>query len=121
MENLLEETKESIKISGHKIEDIIFIGSEATGHECTWKEYEAMADQEYDDGYGGQEVAADLIFVFSDGAKMWRDEYDGAEWWEFQKPFEQPKRKKPIHNLIYKEFGGWQSLEDLNEEKVEES
>jgi len=39
MANLLEETKEAIKGSGHKVKDILFIGSEETGHNCTWKEF----------------------------------------------------------------------------------
>ena len=52
-ENLLKETKEAIRASGHRIGDIVFIGSEDSGHECSWGEFEFLADKEYDSGYGG--------------------------------------------------------------------
>ena len=97
--NLLTETKEAIKDSGHTADDIIFIGSEKTGHSCTWPEFEKLADYEYDNGYGGQEIASDLKIVFNDGSSMWRCEYDGSEWWEHVTPFKMPSELKPIHKL----------------------
>jgi hypothetical protein len=36
-------------------------------------------DQEYDDGYGSQELFGDIIL--SDGSWLSRREYDGSEWW----------------------------------------
>jgi hypothetical protein len=111
--NLLEETKEDIKDSGHKAEDIIFIGSEETGHSCTWKQFEKLADFKYNNGYGSAQIATDLIIVFSDGTKMWRHEYDEAEWWSYSKPFVMPKKLLPITKL-----GGddimWESLAEIN-------
>ena len=109
MTNLLEETKEAISASGHTPADIVFIGSEKSGHQCTWEQFCALADVEYDSGYGGTEVATDLIVVFSDGQKMWRGEYDGSEWWEHSTPFKRPDKALPITSLI-----GWRSLEDCN-------
>lgn len=94
--NFLKETVEGIKKSGHKTSDIVFIGSEKSGHQCTWKEFTKLADIEYD---GGAEIAGDLIIVFSDGGKMWRGEYDGSEWWEYSPPFKQPEVKLPIRTL----------------------
>ena len=41
----------------------------------------AILDQEYDSGYGGQEL--DGIIVFNDGSWLSRGEYDGSEWWEY--------------------------------------
>jgi hypothetical protein len=111
MTNLLEETKNAIKQSGHKPEDIIFIGSEESGHHCTWDLFCTLSDKEYYSGYGSPEVATDLIIVFSDGAKMWRGEYDGSEWWEYSTTFKMPKDLKSIKQL----FGGlWSTLEELN-------
>jgi len=110
--NLLKETKEGIKRSGHEINDIIFIGSEQSGHTCTWEEFTVLADREYNAGFGAQEVANDLIIVFSDGAKMWRIEYEGFERWAYSTPFEKPEASLPITNL----FGGmWLSLQQINE------
>lgn len=110
--NLLEETIDAIEESGHSPDDIIFIGSEESGHSCTWGEFQQLADREYDSGFGWQEVANDLIVVFSDGQKLWRGEYGGSEWWNFSKPFKMPKQKKPIGNLFARI--GWESLEVIN-------
>lgn len=110
--NLLKETIENIKDSGHKIEDIIFIGSEDSGHCCTWDQFKELADIEYDNGYGGQEIARDLIIVFSDGSRMWRNEYDGSEWWEYLAPFKMPKNNEKIKTLCNDHF--WWSLAEMN-------
>jgi hypothetical protein len=109
--NFLQETLRCIKESGHSTEDIVFIGSEKSGHECNFKEFEEMADKEYDNSYGAQEVANDLAIVFSDGSRMYRVEYDGSEWWEYRKPFVKPEVKKSINSLFTKNCG-WDSLED---------
>lgn len=113
MQNLLAETKESIKYTGHTSDDIIFIGSEKSGYSCTWDEFCVLADKEYDNGYGSSEVATDLIIVFSDGQKMWRGEYDGAEWWECSSPFVKPKALKPIKSLFTNSIG-WDELEEIH-------
>lgn len=115
MTNLYEETMEDIKDSGHKISDIIFIGSEKTGHQCTWDEFKELSNVDYDSGFGGQKVASDLIIVFSDGLKMWRGEYDGSEWWEYSTTFQVPKNRKKITNL-FAEIG-WNTLSDLCDEE----
>ena len=112
--NLLQETIEAITKSGHAIEDVAFIGSEDAQHRCTWEEFERMADTEYDNGFGGAEVATDLIVRFNDGRRMWRGEYDGSEWWEYdpidERDYTQPG--KPIHKLV---GGLWTNLSELND------
>lgn len=112
--NLLSETRTAINESGHKIKDIVFIGSEDSGHSCSWDEFTLLADIEYDSGFGAQKVADDLIIVFSDGMKMWRHEYDGSEYWEFSTPFDEPEKKLPIHGLFTRSVG-WDSLSTINE------
>ena len=102
--NLLQETKRDIKSFGYVPEEIIFIGSEASGHSCTWKQFTELANIEYDAGFGGQEVACDLIIVFSDKTVMRRREYDGSEWWSYNKQFEMPKEKKKIRTLVRGEY-----------------
>jgi hypothetical protein len=51
---------------------------------CTWAEFEAWADRDYDSSYGGNEVSLRLLVI---GANWWmeRHEYDGSEWWEFKR------------------------------------
>ena len=115
--NLLEETIEAIENSGHEIEDIIFIGSEESGYCCDWDEFKVLANIEYDSGVGSQEIASDLIIVFSDMSTMWRHEYHGSENWQFPKHFVMPKDKKKIITLC--NGGMWEDLELMN--KTEES
>lgn len=114
--NLKNETTEAVASSGHTPDQIIFIGSEKTGHRCTWEEFCKLADREYSSGYGASEVAKDLVVVFEDSQKLWRGEYDGSEWWEFSKPFEMPAESHPIETLFAadKECVGWCDLSELN-------
>lgn len=114
--NLLKETIEDIAQSGHTIEQIVFIGSRKSGHQCTWAEFVVLADHEYYDGYGAQEVASDLEIVFSDGSTMTRGEYDGLEWWTYSAPFTQPGQSHKIGVLFAPMRGtvGWCSLSELN-------
>ncbi len=114
--SLLKETIEDIAQYGHTIEQIVFIGSRKSGHQCTWSEFVALAGHEYHGGYGAQEVASDLEIVFSDGSTMTRGEYDGLEWWTYSVPFTQPGQSHKIEVLFAPMRGevGWRSLADLN-------
>ena len=54
------------------------------GH--TQKDYENFLnklDFNYDSGYGGQNVFG--VLWFEDGTWLDRGEYDGSEWWQYQK------------------------------------
>lgn len=115
-DTLLDETLEEIARSKHTPEDIIFIGSQQSGHRCTWGQFSELAIFEYDSGYGAQKVAFDLIIVFSDGTFMKRGEYDGSEYWSYGKPFVEPQNIKAITSLFVKaEQVGWKTLEAINE------
>lgn len=104
-----------IQQSGHVFTDIVFIGSETSGHSCTWDEFVELANFDYDSGFGSQKVAADLIIVFSDGAKMWRHEYDGSEHWQYSSPFKMPEKRLPVRSLVVAPPAvGWCSLADIN-------
>ncbi len=100
MSNLLDETVEIIVKNGYKHDDITFIGSEISGYSCSWTEFLVLANRTYDSGFGSQKVANDLIIVFNDGARMYRYEYDGSEWWEMSKPFIQPAKTHAISTLF---------------------
>lgn len=113
--NLLRETLADIARSGHLPQDIVFIGSEVSGHQCSWEEFQRLADVEYDAGFGAQKVASDLIIVFGDGQKMWRQEYDGSEQWGVTRPFQLPTETRPITRLTVEgtDRVGWVSLAEL--------
>ena len=115
MTNLLMETMDAIKESGHEVTDITFIGSETGEHACTWAEFQTLADKEYDSGYGAQEVASDLVIRFSDTKHMWRNEYDGSEDWSYDGTPgpEFDGTPQPITNLI---GGMWETIAGLNAE-----
>jgi hypothetical protein len=110
--NLLEETLDAIRHSGHTPDDIIFIGSVDTGHSCTWEEYQRLADVEYDSGFGAAEVASDLQVVFRDGVYLYRSEYDGSENWAWAPTFQQPERTLPIERLVGRY---WPSMTELHD------
>lgn len=110
MTNLLEETTNIMLEFGKSPDDIIFIGSESSGHSCTWEEFVVLANKDYHAGYGHAEIATDLIIVFKGGSQIEREEYDGSEWWEFRKPFNMPTETKPIVTLV---GGAWKRLEEL--------
>jgi hypothetical protein len=117
MTNLLEETTRVIYASGHTLVDIVFIGAESTGHQCTWIEFMGLADVEYDEGFGLQNVACDLVIVFNSGASLVRHDYDGQESWRLIKPFRMPTEVRPIKTLIRASDDKQayaRTLEDLN-------
>ena len=94
--NLLKETRMRIKQSGHKISDIVHIGNQE--YKCSWEQFKKMADQDYDSGFGGSEVALDLKIVFSDGLMMRREQWDGSEWWAYD-TLDLSKDFKPVKTI----------------------
>lgn len=115
MTNFLEETLDAIKDSGHSVEDVHFIGDEYGEYSMTWEEFEKIANVEYDNGYGASEVATDLVIQFKDTSYMTRGEYDGSEWWQYQKPKSLYGTGKSITRLIGKGYGElWPRLSQLN-------
>lgn len=80
--NLLDETKSAISQSEHSTDDVRFVGSRDEKLGIPWSQAEKVLDIDYDNGYGSQEIAADLVVVFTDGGFLRREEYDGSEWWE---------------------------------------
>ena len=116
MSEIEKETIEAIKGSGHKISDIIYIGSD-DGYSCTWKEFQKLAKQDdmhYYSGFGGQSLATDILIVFSDQTYMKRGEYDGSEWWEYNEPFVMPTELKPIKHIANGD--SWASLKEMSKD-----
>lgn len=114
MSKIESEARDAIKGSNHKISDIVFIGS-ADGYGCTWKEFCQLAEQDdrnYYSGYGGQTLATDIVIAFKDGTHLSRGEYDGSEWWEFNKPFTIPENAKPIKHIA--NGNSWARLAEMN-------
>ncbi len=81
--NLLQETLDIISANGLTTSEVEWVGSKDGSLVISWKDFEVIADFEYDRGYGGTEIALDLVVV-GNGWWLERHEYDGAEWWEFK-------------------------------------
>jgi hypothetical protein len=86
--NLLNETREILTSNGKNESDVVWVGVGDRYHKrpamaFSWQEFAALSGFEYDDGFGGNEIAGSLKVV---GDNWWleRGEYDGSEWWEFK-------------------------------------
>lgn len=97
MINLLDETICELVANGKDSDDVLWVGDK-DGY-TTWSEFVSKADEEYDNGYGGNEVQDKLVIVGSD---WWleRGEYDGSEWWEFKSLPKKPSGVKKLANLF---------------------
>lgn len=107
MKNLLTETAE-ILLQCKKVKDDVRwvgvryagVGREDTGLSFTWEQFSAVANLEYDNGFGGNEVEGSLVVV---GDDWWleRGEYDGSEWWEFKTMPTKPPSGMPTKDIIF--------------------
>ena len=86
--NLKQETIRVIKNSGHSISDVaaaLIHTDEYSDIVDVWEDVSDIPESfDYDQGSGGQEVFGDILF--KDGTWLSRGEYNGSEWWEFNKP-----------------------------------
>lgn len=125
--NFLEETKDAIKESNHRIEDIMFIGSSDDKYRINWNDFINISDFDYDNGYGCIEIASNLIVYFKDGTYLFRNDYDGSEWWQcvVKKPFNENDEYYSFNKIkdIYKicqETIPLNNIQDKIQKKIEE-
>lgn len=113
MKNLLSETLEFLSDLGKTPKDVKYVGTRDGGISCSWGEFELLANVEYDDGFGSQEIASDLHIVFNDKTYLYRGEYDGSEWWEY---VSYPGNDVPEKVVKLSKLKGdtWPSLDELN-------
>lgn len=109
--NLWKETLEIIENNGRKFDDVTLIHGKEFA--ITKEQFLELANVDYDNGYGGVEVAEDLVIEGKD-FYMLRKTYDGSEWWEFidLKPKHYPIER--IQRLVRDEEHYWANLKDLN-------
>lgn len=117
MSNLKQETLKVLDEHGKTKNDILWIGG--TDYCVPIDLFWELADTTYDDGYGAPKVAVDLVIV---GKDFWleRDEYDGAEWWDFKSVPKKPEFEYPVERLITRDIG-WDSLSKINNGVVDSS
>lgn len=86
--NFLRETKLILKAHGYTIEDISWVGCDE--FRIPVEKFVECADTMYDNDFGGQEVAKDLVVVLKDGSWLERAVVLGAEWWAFKAMKKEP-------------------------------
>lgn len=106
--NLLDETLDVMKHNGKKPIHINYIGS--NNYECTWEQFNTIADKKYDCNTAKFQVAYDLVIVFKDDSWMERVHDGKWEHWQYHKTPTSNKKTKTIKNL----FGKDQNLEQIN-------
>ena len=110
--NLYDETVEILSSHDKTIADIEYIGSTRTKIN-TNKALELMKKTNYDSGFGGQEIACNLMFKGKDFI-MIRGEYDGSEWWNYiQTDPSLPQVEREVKS--FKTDMGWDTLEEIND------
>ena len=105
-----EETLKVLKSENKNPSDVLWCGSENFGW-FTFDEFIKIAPKRYDSGFGGQEIAKDLLIV-GDTWWMERHEYDGSEWWEFKTIPTKPEEHKIPTTICNGE--SWATIEEMN-------
>lgn len=121
MQNLLEETKRVLAENNQTLQDIVSV--QGKGIAISIDRFIKLANVLYDDGYGAQEVAADLVLIMNDGSWYERSEYDGSEWWARRKcpDIITLKSDDAIKRLVCTSYSyGEDGLEAINAEAEED-
>lgn len=106
MKNLRIETAEILQENGKSAADVRWVkfGTPGAMFHCTFDEFVAAANFEYDDGFGGNEIGLSVKVV---GDDWWleRGEYDGSEWWEFKTlPTKPEMHRVPLADDLQKDY-----------------
>ena len=116
MTNLLNETKNVLKEHNKTLKDVVAIQGNNFG--ITIDKFIALADTNYDAGYGSPKVAEDLVVI---GKDWWleRHEYDGSEWWEYKEipsvlPINDEVYALTVNQSCEDISCGWETLSRIN-------
>ena len=82
--NLLADTLDALKQHGHTVEDVEAVAG-GDWQISVPKFLELAKKTDYDPGYGMAEITEDLVLLMKDGSWYSRGEYDGSEWWAFNR------------------------------------
>ena len=113
--DLLLETKTVMSAINKEPQDVLWVGSQDGQYAISWEEFVDLAKgQRYDPGFGAQVVAFDLVIVFKDNSWLSRAEYDGSEWWAYNKtPILRSDARK--FKRLMSSDDPWSSIKSLNE------
>ena len=113
MTNLLQETIRELNQHNKTWNDVLWVGG--SDFTISIEDFKKLANRDYDNGFGAQEVASDLKVV---GKDWWleRCEYDGAEDWEYKTYPKKPSEQKSVKRVITAEIG-WETLAEMQKDK----
>ena len=98
MTNLLKETIECLNKNCKDTKDVEWIG--IADNWIDWETFSKIADINYDNGFGGAEINTSLI-IYGKGFWLEREEYDGAECWNFRQEIKKPKQKVNSFKILH--------------------
>jgi len=109
--NLLSETIDVLKQYNKDQVCVVWVGSKDGNYKIDWKQFEEIANIEYNDGFGSQRIAKDLVVV---GTDWWleRSEYDGSEWWDFNTLPKSEENSKGFTTICNGD--NWATIEEMN-------
>ena len=112
MSNLLKETIQDLAEHDLYGADVIWVGSSDGKFAIEWHEFAALADFNYNEGFGGQEVAEDIVIV---GENWWmsRHEYDGSESWQYHTLPTRSSKAKKFATVC--NGNSWASIKEMNQ------
>ena len=109
--NFGKETRDVLIDHGYNITDIYWIGN--LEYCLDIMDFFDNADKcDYENGYGSLHIPIDIVIVMKDGSYFSRREYDGSEWWYYNKVSTKPKNVAKIKSFNIN-HAGWSSLEDF--------
>lgn len=125
MVNAVKEILNVLKDHAKSEKNISWVGSSDGKLAMSWDDFkENFANIEYDDGFGAQKIAEDLVVVLDDQSWLERGEYDGAEAWDFK---QLPQLNSALSQSSYDVIDcdsvdkiGWKTLAELNGGEAEE-
>lgn len=123
MVNAVKEILNVLKDHAKSEKNISWVGSSDGKLAMSWDDFkENFANIEYDDGFGAQKIAEDLVVVLDDQSWLERYEYDGSEGWSFKQLPQQlvSARSYDIIDCHSVNEVGWETLADLNGKEVTE-
>lgn len=116
--NLLAETLHAIVSANQSTDTVLCVRSRDGKYTTSWENFAKIADVNYDSGYGSAHIPSDLIVEFYDNTYLYREEYDGAESWEYATPLViVGPNPKPITKVVGRY---WPSVAGLHEDTDEE-
>jgi hypothetical protein len=105
-----EETLKILSEHNKTPKDVVWCGSVEFGW-FSFDDFMEIAPVDYYSGFGGQEIAKDLLIV---GEDFWleRHEYDGSEWWEYKELPKKPENYNKPKTIMNGE--SWATLVEMN-------